>query len=46
MRPTKNERSNLATKDLMGLKEFANLFLARSETEIATAITQGDLEEL
>lgn len=42
----KNERSNLTRQELKVFKEFANLFLAMSETEIATAINQGDLVEL
>lgn len=43
---SKNEKSNLSTKELIALKSFAKTLLSFSETQILIAIKNGDLLEV
>jgi len=42
----KSEKSNLTTKELFALKELAKILLSLSESEIVSAIMNGDFVEV
>ena len=43
---SKNEKSNLSSKELVALKEFSKILLSLSAKEISTAIKNGDFMEV
>ena len=43
---SKNEKSNLSSKELFAFKELAKILLSFSESEIDTAVQNGDLKEV